>query len=51
VTEREISDFLSKAAAGADTLDGLQRALKCGTECGSCVPELKRLVSATKAAA
>lgn len=28
---------------GAD-LAGLQATLKCGTECGSCVPELKRMV-------
>jgi assimilatory nitrate reductase catalytic subunit len=31
-------------AAGA-TLAGLQKNLKCGTNCGSCVPELRRLVS------
>jgi assimilatory nitrate reductase catalytic subunit len=30
-------------AAGAD-LAALQAELKCGTECGSCVPELKRMV-------
>jgi len=32
-------------AAGA-TLAGLQKSLKCGTNCGSCVPELRRLVAA-----
>jgi assimilatory nitrate reductase catalytic subunit len=32
-------------AAGA-TLAGLQKNLKCGTNCGSCVPELRRLVAA-----
>jgi assimilatory nitrate reductase catalytic subunit len=32
-------------AAGA-TLAGLQKDLKCGTNCGSCVPELRRLVAA-----
>jgi assimilatory nitrate reductase catalytic subunit len=32
-------------AAGA-TLAGLQQDLKCGTNCGSCVPELRRLVAA-----
>ena len=25
-------------------LDGLKRELKCGTSCGSCVPEIKRLL-------
>jgi assimilatory nitrate reductase catalytic subunit len=28
----------------AERLAGLQGALKCGTQCGSCVPELQRLV-------
>ena len=32
-------------AAGA-TLPGLQKALRCGTNCGSCVPELRRLAAA-----
>ncbi|PYC21033.1 nitrate reductase [Aquipseudomonas alcaligenes] len=31
-------------------LDGLKRELKCGTSCGSCVPEIKRLL-ATRVAA
>lgn len=35
-------------AAGA-TLAALQRDLKCGTSCGSCVPELRRLVLAQAA--
>ncbi|MDX1367907.1 molybdopterin-dependent oxidoreductase [Pseudomonas sp.] len=30
-------------ARGLD-LDGLQQELKCGTSCGSCVPEIKRLL-------
>lgn len=36
------------AAAGSDDqrLASLQSSLKCGTNCGSCVPELKRLVRA-----
>jgi len=29
----------------------LQANLKCGTECGSCVPELKRLIAGNRAAA
>ncbi len=39
VSEAEIT---ARIAAGAD-LAGLQAALKCGTECGSCVPEIKRM--------
>ena len=35
-------------AAGA-TLAGLQKDLKCGTNCGSCMPELRRLVVAQAA--
>jgi assimilatory nitrate reductase catalytic subunit len=36
--------IVAEIAAGAD-LAALQAKLKCGTECGSCVPELKRLIS------
>jgi assimilatory nitrate reductase catalytic subunit len=41
VSEVEITSVL---AAGAD-LGQLQGRLKCGTECGSCLPELKRMVN------
>jgi len=44
------SDIVAAIAAGAD-LAALQGALKCGTECGSCVPELKRLIAGNRAAA
>ena len=37
-------------AAGAD-LERLQSELKCGTSCGSCLPELRRIVGAGAAAA
>ncbi len=40
VSENEIKDAV---AAGAD-LAKLQATLRCGTSCGSCVPELKRLL-------
>ncbi len=33
----------------AERLASLQAALKCGTNCGSCVPELKRMVRAVSA--
>ncbi|HEV7800876.1 MAG TPA: molybdopterin dinucleotide binding domain-containing protein, partial [Burkholderiales bacterium] len=52
VTESAICDFVSRVSpADGNVLAALQGALKCGTECGSCVPELKRLVSTAKAAA
>jgi assimilatory nitrate reductase catalytic subunit len=31
--------------------DHLQQTLRCGTECGSCVPEVRRMVAASKQAA
>jgi len=43
-------DILVAITAGAD-LATLQATLKCGTECGSCVPELKRLLAGNRAAA
>jgi assimilatory nitrate reductase catalytic subunit len=39
------SEIRAAVAAGA-TLAQLKRDLKCGTNCGSCVPELRRLLSA-----
>ena len=45
VTDTAIDEHLALAgAAGSDDvrLASLQGALKCGTSCGSCVPELKR---------
>jgi len=41
VGEEEICN----AVAAGQQLSEIQAALKCGTECGSCVPELKRLVA------
>ncbi|KON80957.1 molybdopterin-dependent oxidoreductase [Azoarcus sp. PA01] len=37
---------IAAAIAGGDGFDVLQAKLKCGTSCGSCVPEIKRLVAA-----
>ena len=42
-------DILAQLAQGADFAQ-LQAALKCGTECGSCVPEVKRLAAAGRSA-
>jgi assimilatory nitrate reductase catalytic subunit len=39
------SQILSAVATGA-SLARLQKDLKCGTNCGACVPELKRLLAA-----
>lgn len=47
VAENEIIENIQ---IGADLIT-LQNKLKCGTECGSCVPELKRLVAAHKQSA
>jgi assimilatory nitrate reductase catalytic subunit len=38
------ADVVAAIAAGA-TLAKVQKDLKCGTNCGSCVPELRRLVA------
>lgn len=43
-------DIVAAITAGAD-LAALQATLKCGSECGSCVPELKRLIAGSRAAA
>ena len=42
--------IVAAIAAGA-SLAALQLELKCGSECGSCVPELKRLIADNRAAA
>ena len=38
------ADIKRELAAGAD-LTALQDKLKCGTSCGSCVPEIKRMLA------
>ncbi|WP_245748980.1 nitrate reductase [Oceanisphaera psychrotolerans] len=43
VTEERIREAI---ADGVEQLDELQQQLKCGTRCGSCVPELKQLMAA-----
>ena len=46
VAENEIVDFVAAMPnAGVDGLAALQAHLKCGTQCGSCLPEVKRLVA------
>jgi assimilatory nitrate reductase catalytic subunit len=49
VSERQIETAL-EAATGSDVerLAAVQNQLRCGTNCGSCLPELKRMVQAHK---
>jgi assimilatory nitrate reductase catalytic subunit len=44
VSEREIDVFLAQS----NSIAALQASLKCGTNCGSCLPELRRKVSLAK---
>ena len=37
--------ILQAIAAGASSAEDLGRRLECGTNCGSCVPELKALIA------
>ncbi len=49
VTDLEIVERLGGLEGDdAARLAGLQAALKCGTNCGSCIPELKRMVRDTE---
>ena len=51
VGEREIVDTLATLDDNRDDhgrLASLQATLRCGTECGSCLPELKRFVTASR---
>ena len=52
VGEVAIAQALQAAVGDAATkLEAVQRTLRCGTECGSCLPELRKLsASAMKAA-
>lgn len=45
VAETDIASCLTDLSVDADTaLTTLQEKLKCGTNCGSCVPELKKII-------
>ena len=51
VSENEIIDFCGAAIGdNAAKLIALQSTKKCGTNCGSCLPELRTLVAASQAA-
>lgn len=48
VTDSAITQTLQSChGTDSDRLAQLQSALRCGTQCGSCVPELKRMVRST----
>jgi assimilatory nitrate reductase catalytic subunit len=52
VSEQSIIEFCSSANGNSsERLIGLQAELKCGTNCGSCLPELRTLVAASANAA
>ncbi len=52
VPEREIVEFCAGAhGSSTERLGALQAATKCGTNCGSCLPELRALVGASVVAA
>ena len=45
VTDVAINEQLGNCTGNeAERLAALQGALRCGTNCGSCIPELKRMV-------
>jgi len=47
ISESEImAQLKSIPMQSATTLVALQSSLKCGTECGSCLPELRRIIQA-----
>ncbi len=50
VSERAINTELQRCQGSAKyRLDSLQSSLKCGTNCGSCLPQLQRMVRASLA--
>jgi assimilatory nitrate reductase catalytic subunit len=52
VSETAIAQVLGTCTGGGDSrLAAVQRVLRCGTQCGSCLPELKRLVAPQTVAA
>ncbi len=45
VAEQEIANELSLTPDASAALAHLKSKLKCGTQCGSCIPELRRLIA------
>ena len=53
VSQSEISEFVDalpdvERVGNSAAFDAVQVALKCGTQCGSCLPEVRRMVSERK---
>jgi assimilatory nitrate reductase catalytic subunit len=53
VSQSEIGQFVAalpdvERVGNVAALDAVQAALKCGTQCGSCLPEVRRIVSQQK---
>ncbi len=52
VSQAQISNFLAHSAGSTEQrLQALQHGLRCGTSCGSCLPNLRRLAAETPAVA
>jgi assimilatory nitrate reductase catalytic subunit len=51
VAEAEVRQALGNDIDGQNALARLQHMLKCGTSCGSCLPELRRLVADVRSGA
>jgi assimilatory nitrate reductase catalytic subunit len=45
VNQSAIENGIAAAPVGCERLLHLQQTLKCGTECGSCVPQIKQMIS------
>jgi assimilatory nitrate reductase catalytic subunit len=45
VNQAAIESGIAAAPLGCEVLPHLQQSLKCGTECGSCVPQIKQMIS------
>ena len=45
VSQAAIVAGIESAPTGCEVLPHLQNSLKCGTQCGSCVPQIKQLIA------
>jgi assimilatory nitrate reductase catalytic subunit len=45
VNQAAIESGIAAAPLGCEVLPHLQQILKCGTECGSCVPQIKQMIA------
>jgi assimilatory nitrate reductase catalytic subunit len=47
VSQAAIAASIAQAPTGCELLSHLQSSLKCGTQCGSCVPQIKQMIAKT----